>query len=248
MLFAPALYRNGPVTSEFRSGQVEDTHERDLPVAEDQTAGHTTLDANKLLSGFVETSGSAAARNLTTPSADQICAALRGGFGQDVPPVNSPFDSAHNSAPEKEFPSNLGVIHPGASFRFVLRNENTTAGAVTILAGTGVTLSVGAAVAIAAWVEYLVKVKNSTPTVTGSVSTTNASAVLSNVSAELLNKVTPGMLATGTGLGAAPNRVAAVNRDARTITLSVVSTATADNIAVTFTPEVAITRLRGGTN
>lgn len=246
MLFAPALYRNGPVTSEFRSGQVEDTHERDLPITEDQTAGNTTLSADKLISGFVVTSGAAVARTLTLPSADQIVAALRGSFGVDSPPSNSPFDSAHNAAPEKEFPSNLGVIHPGASFRFAIRNDHTGTGALTIAAGTGVTVTGGSPVAITTWREWLLKVKNSTPTVVGSVSTTNASKVLSNVSAELLNKVTVGMLATGTGIGAAPNRVMAVNRDARTITLDVNSTATADNIAVTFTPEVVFTSLRGG--
>lgn len=246
MLMAPPLFRHGPVTSEFRTGQVEDTHERDLPIAEDQTAGGTTLSVDDVLSGFVAASGNAGAVATTLPTADQICSALRASFGQDSPPNNSPYDVAHNVAPEKEFPQNLGIIPPGASFRFVLRNSNG-AGNNTLTAAAGITLSGTMTLATVTWREFLVRIKNSTPTTLGNVSTTNTTKVLSNVPVETLNKVTPGMLATGTGLGAAPNRIMGINRDAKTITLDVASTATADNIAVTFTPEVSFTNLRSGT-
>lgn len=245
MLMAPPLFRNGPVTAEFRSGQVEDTHERDLPIAEDQTAGGTTLSVATFLSGFVAAAGNAGAVATTLPTADQICAALRGSFGIDTPPVNSPYDSAHNSAPDKEFPSNAGIINPGASFRFVLRNAN--AGNNTLTGAAGVSIVGTAIAATNTWKEYLVRIKNASPTQVASVSTTNTTKVLSNVSPDIINKLTVGMLATGTGLGAAPNRIMAINRDNKTVTLDVASTATADNIAVTFTPEITVTYLRTGT-
>jgi hypothetical protein len=244
MLFAPPLFRHGPVTAEFRQGQVEDTHERDLPIAEDQTAGGTTLSVDDVLSGFVKVSGNGGAVATTLPTADQICAALRASFGLDVPPANAPYGP--NVAPDKEFPSNLGIIPPGSSFRFVLQNTNV--GTSTLTTSAGNTLVGTATVLAASWREWLVRIKNSTPATLGQASTTNTSKVLSNVSIDTLNKVTPGMLATGTGLGAAPNRVMAVNRDAKTITLDVAATATADNIAVTFTPEISWTALRGGSN
>lgn len=244
MLLAPPLWRNGPVTTEFKTGQLEDTHERDLPVAEDQTAGGTTLSTDDVLSGFVAASGNAGAVATTLPTAEQLLSALRANFGVDSPPNNSPFGGP-NAAPEKEFPSNLGIISPGASFRFVLRNAN--GGNNTLTGSTGVTIVGTAILATNTWKEYLVRIKNSTPATIGNVTTTNTSKVLSNVPSEVLNRVTPGMLATGTGLGAAPNRIMAVNRDARTITLDVASTATADNIAVTFTPEITFTYLRTGT-
>lgn len=246
MLMSRGLFRNGPVTSEFLPGQVEDTHEQDLPVAEDQTAGGTTLSVSDVLSGFVAAAGNAGAIATTLPTADQLCAALRGSFGLDTPPVNSPFDTAHNTAPEKEFPSNLGIIPPGASFRFVLRNAN--GGVNTLTGAAGNTLVGTATVAAASWREWLVRIKCSTPTQVAAVSTTNASKVLSNVSSDVINKLTVGMLATGAGIGAAPNRIMAINRDAKTVTLDVNSTATADNVAVTFTPEVTYTSLRGGSN
>lgn len=243
MHIAPPLFRNGPVTTEFKQGQIEDTHERDLPVTEDQTAGGTTLSNDDVLSGFVAASGNAGAVATTLPTADQLMSALRANFGVDSPPSNSPYGP--NVAPEKEYPSNLGLIPPGTSFRFVLRNGN--GGVNTLTAASGVTLSGTATVAAGVWREWLVKIKNSTPSTIGNVTTTNASKVLSNVPTETLNRVTAGMLATGTGIGAAPNRIMAVNRDAKTITLDVNSTATADNIPVTFTPEIQFTNLRSGT-
>lgn len=246
MLLSPPLFRHGILTDTFKQGQVEDTHEQDpQDNLEDQTAGGTTLSVKKVVSGFVKASGNAGAVATTLPTADQLVSALRAGFGLEVPPVNSPYDTAHNVAPDKEFPANMGIIPPGATFRFVLSNAN--AGNNTLTAAAGITITGNAVSAANTWKEYMVRIKNSTPTIVLSATTLNASKVLSNIDPGLINRLTTGMLATGVGLGAAPNRIMAINRDLKTVTLDVVATASADNIAVTFTPEVTFTYLRTGT-
>ena len=50
----------------------------------------------------------------------------------------------------------------------------------------------------------------------------------------------------GAGIAAA-TKVAAVNRDTGTITLDTATTATANNVGVTFTPTVTVRGLRSGT-
>lgn len=73
--------------------------------------------------------------------------------------------------------------------------------------------------------------------------TTNASLVLSNISATDLDNIGVGMAVTGTGIGASA-KVTAVNRTNSTVLVDVVSTATADNIAITFTPQMDLLGLQ----
>jgi hypothetical protein len=123
----------------------------------------------------------------------------------------------------------------GDSFEF--RVTSTTANANTVAAGTGVTLAGTTAVAASTSRDFLMTLLSEPKrTVTVSGSTTNASAVLSNISQANLANIGVGMLVTGTGIAAAPCKVLAVNLTAGTVTLDGNSTATADNIGITFTP------------
>jgi ribosomal protein S11 len=241
-MLVKALANFGGIKLPINEGDILDTHDQD-EIAEDQTAGGTTLTGAKVAARNVRASGNAGAVATTLPTADQLCAAIRGAFGFDVPPTNSPYGS--QVAPEKEFPSNMGIIPPRSSFRFTLINANAGTNTLTAPASAGVTISGTATVVTNVWREWIVRILASAPLVIIPVTTTNTTLVLTNVPTELISRVQTGMSVFGTGIGAAA-RVTAVNRDLKTITVSVASTATADNVAVTFTPTVTYTNLRAG--
>lgn len=136
---------------------------------------------------------------------------------------------------------NLSV---GDSFTFLLRN--TVAQANTITAGTGWTLGSNTAIAASLVREFLVKIVSSKATAIVSATTTNASKVFSNVSQADLALLQPGMAVSGTGVGAAAV-ITVVNPNAGTFTVSVDSTATADNIAVTAVPTATLEGVRSST-
>lgn len=121
---------------------------------------------------------------------------------------------------------------------------STTANANTIVAGTGITLAGTTAAAASSTRDYLFTLTSEpkrTSTIVGS--TTNASGVLSNFTDAQLSTIGVGMAVTGTGIGASA-LVTAVNLTNRTVTVSVVSTATADNIGITFTPQMEVRGIR----
>ena len=135
-------------------------------------------------------------------------------------------------------------LSTGDTFTFILRN--TVAQANTITAGTGWTLGSNTAVAASLVREFLCRITAHFPAKIFTCTTTNASAVLSNVSAADIADLQPGMVITGTGIGAA-SVILSVNPNAGTVTSTVVSTATADNIAVTANPTATIEGLRSST-
>lgn len=227
----------------LNEGDIVNTAEQN-ETAVDQTAGGTTLTGVAVAGRFVRASGNIGAVNTTLPTAEQILAALRGSMGRDVPPANSPYGP--NVAPEKEFPSDMGIISPRSTFNFTLINGNAGINTLVAQANSGVSISGTATVAANVWRQWLVRILASAPTAIVPVTTTNASPTLSNVDKSLLNKLQVGMSAYGVGIGASA-KIAAINRDLGTVTLDVNSTATADNIAVTFTPTVTFTNRVAGT-
>lgn len=241
-MLVKALIQVGAMKLALNEGNIQDTADMD-EVAEDQTAGGTTLTGAEVAQRIVRATGNAGAVATTLPTAAQIVDALRGELGLDAPPVNSPYNV--NVAPEKEFPANLGVIPPRSSFRFALINGNVGINTLTAQASSGVTISGTATIAASVWREWIVRVLASAPAVIAGLTTTNTTLVLSNVPLDSINRIVVGMSVFGTGIGAAA-RVTAINRDARTITVSVASTATADNVAVTFLPTVTFTNFRAG--
>lgn len=123
----------------------------------------------------------------------------------------------------------------GDTFDFMLGEAEAFAN--TIVAGTGITLAGTTAVAASSVREYLFTLTSEPKRkVTIPGSTTNASAVLSNFTETQLSTIGVGMGVTGTGIGASA-KVIAINLTAKTVTLDVNSTATADNIGITFTPQ-----------
>jgi hypothetical protein len=122
----------------------------------------------------------------------------------------------------------------GDSFTFQIRDSAGFAN--TIVAGAGITLAGTTAVAASNTREYLMTLLSDNrarasvlvalPTLTRCLPT-SPMLICSNIGI--------GMLVTGTGVGASAV-VTAINLTLGTVTVTVNSTATADNIALTFTP------------
>jgi hypothetical protein len=181
----------------------------------DSTNGNITLPVAGFLAGWIDRSGPGAGYADTTPTADQLLAAL----------------------PE---------LMRGDSFDLLV--TSSVAFANTIAAGTGITLAGTTSVAASSTREYLLTLLSEPKRTRVCVaSTTNANAVLTNMSQDDMKNLGVGMLATGTGIGASA-AVLAINLTAGTVTLSVNSTATADNIAVTFTPNFEMRGIRTAGN
>lgn len=133
------------------------------------------------------------------------------------------------------------TLSKGDNFNLVVRNTSNQTG--TIAAGTGMTLTGTATIATNKAREFMVTINNQKRTVTLSGTTTNASATLSGFTAAQLANVEPGMAVSGTGIGVSA-KVIGVSPDAGTITVDVVSTATASNVGITFTPTADVQSLR----
>jgi hypothetical protein len=193
------------------------------PALDNLTANANAVDAAtlmtvaQLLGGLYFRSGLTAGRTDTFPTVDGIIAAL------DNPQVDDSF---------------------GLTIRV---NE---AFLLTITLGAGMVAGLGTITGVAASStrHFRFTLKSTKRTTIKIATTTNASKDLTKIPVADLKDVMPGMLATGAGLGAAPNIVLGVleyidatdlNRYGK-VSLDVASTATADNIAVTFTPRMIV--------
>lgn len=246
-MLAKTLMNIGSIEAPQMQGDILDTCDQP-PFVVDETAGGVTLTAAQFVaSRITELSGNAGAVATTLPTAQQLVAALAGQLNKMSPPANSPYDTAHDSAPNMQWPANLGILPPDTTFRHIFRNLNGAGNnTITAQASSGVTVSGTATLATVTWREYIVTIKNSAPAVTVGATTTNANKVLSNIDKEIIKQIQTGMSVFGVGIGAAA-KVVIVNYDAGTVTVDVNSTATADNIGVTFTPTVVFTNVRSGT-
>jgi hypothetical protein len=181
----------------------------------DATNGNVTWPVAYVLAGWIDRSGPGAGYGDTTPSADQILAAV----------------------PD---------LVRGDSFPLLV--TSSVAFANTLVAGAGITFAGTTGVAASSTREYLLTLlSDNKRTRVAVASTTNADPKLTNMSIADIQNIGIGMLVTGTGIGASAV-VSAINLSAGTVTLSVNSTATADNVAVTFTPNIEMRGLRTAGN
>lgn len=178
------------------------------------TVGAGTILGAMFATGILSRTGPTGAYTDTTDTAANIIAALFGGIG------------------------NTGV-QPGTTFR--LTYINTVAFAMTLAAGTGVTLGSNVNCAASSVKDYLVTVTNGTPTSVQVANTTNASAVVTGMSQAATAAVSPGMLVTGAGIPASTTVLSV--QSGVGITLSANATATASNVALTFSPTLTINSL-----
>lgn len=208
-------------------------------------AGNVTYTGAQIAFADIIRAGPAGAFADIFPTADDMVKSLIGGLNKISPPDNMLYGQFAAQAVALAWPANLAPLMPGISFERII--ANTGGGTNTPTIGAGGTLVGTTTTLTAYWRKFLIRILNSSPAFTLSATTTNTSKVLSNVDTSLINNITQGMLATGTGLGAAPNAVTAINRDTGTITLDVAATATANNIGVLFTPRYQVRGWTSGT-
>lgn len=239
-MLAQPLYDVGGIKQKLNPGDIINTMEKTIAIVD--AAAHT-YPGGEITQGEIIRSGAAAVTDVL-PTADQLVKALSGSLYTG--PTSASFNSAINTTFVGEFPAGLQPIPIGSSFRRTIINNNTDTLTLDVPANAGITISGTATIATVNWREYIIRILNSTPATLLQATTTNASKVLSNINLNLIKSLTPGMSVYGTGIGASA-KITAVNPNAGTVTVDVNSTATADNIAVTFTPTVVVQTLRGGT-
>lgn len=238
-MLATPLYDVGGIKQKLNPGDLINTMEQTFAVVD--AAAHT-YPGHELARGEIIRSGGAALADVL-PTADGLIKALIGSLYTS--PATAGFAS-YSTALVSEFNPSLQPIQAGSSFRRTWINNNTDVLTLTAPASSGITIAGTATIPTVNWREFIIRILNSTPTLLLIGTTANASKVLSNFNKDLINNITPGMSVYGVGIGASA-KVTAVNRDAGTISVDVNSTADADNIAITFTPTVVVTTLRGGT-
>lgn len=183
------------------------------------TNGNATLTAMNLLTGVLNRTVVGAPFTDTWPTADSLIAAIE---------------------------------NPQIGDSWLTWYRNAVAFAMTFAAGTGIVSGIGtlncAASSSKLYLHTILSTKRSTILV---ATTLNASGVLSNLTNAQIATIEPGMGATGVGIGASAVVLGVTPSDSpigATVTLSVVSTASADNIPVSFFPRVQVDALGVMTN
>ncbi len=178
------------------------------------TAGAGTILGSQLTAGILSRSGPGGAFNDTTDTAANIIAAMLGGLG------------------------NTGIQN-GTTMR--LSYINTVAFAMTLVAGTGVTLGSNVNCAASSVKDYLITVTNGTPTSVQVCNTTNASAVVTGMTQAQTSQLSVGQLVSGTGISGGTTVLSI--QSGTGVTLSANATATNVTVALTFNPTVTINSL-----
>jgi len=132
--------------------------------------------------------------------------------------------------------SNGAAVQQGTTWRF--RHINTVAFAMTLAAGTGVTLGTNVNIAASSIKEYLLTVTNGTPQQVFAASQVNGTAVITGLSQFQTALLSPGMLVTGTNIPASTTILSV--QSGVGVTLSGNATATLNLNALTFNPTVSI--------
>lgn len=185
---------------------------------------------------------------LTTVGAGTLTAAIvTSGYCVRTGPTGAytdTTDTATNIVNSLIAQNNGETIPQGTTFKF--RHINTVAYAMTLAAGTNVTLGTVPATTIAAsgFKDYLVTVTCGAPEVVIVGSTTSGNKILTGMTAAQTKNIKVGMAVTGTGIGA--SAVVTSVQPGVGCNVSVNSTATADNIAITFSPTVRIDAISMG--
>ena len=192
------------------------------------TASAGTLAAGLLLSGILNRTGPTGAYTDTTDTAQNIINALVAGYNYQTTGVTGI--------------SGMVAAQPGTSVR--LRYINTVAFAMTLAAGSGVTLAGNTGVNASSVKDYLIQVTNGTPTSVAAATTTNASNVITGMTQAQTAAVSVGQAVSGTGIPG--GAVVASIQPGVGVTLSANATATGSLVALTFSPIVTITGLGQG--
>jgi hypothetical protein len=187
-----------------------------------------TLTARLLLSGILNRAmTSTGAYSDTTASASEIIAAMLGNYF-----VGSAIGNGG--------PGSAGGVDTGTTFRLEYIN-NGTGNTATILAGTGVTLTGTMTIANNTVRTLLGTVLNGTPQQVFAANTTNSSAVVTGLTQDQTNRLSIGMLVSGTGIQAGSTIIGITPGSG--FTLSLTATATNSAVSLTMSPRVELRNL-----
>ena len=183
------------------------------------TAGAGTLTAALLINSLLNRTGPTAGFTDTTDTAANIIAALA---GQNFVGTGSP--------------GGAGGVQPGTTWR--LRYVNGVAYAMTLAAGTGVTIATGNVTA--SYIkDYLLTVTNGTPQQIFVANVDGSTAVITGMTQSQTNLLSVGMLVTGTGIAASSNIISI--QPGVGVTLNNNTTVANTSAIVTFNPTVTMT-------
>ena len=193
------------------------------------TVGAGTILAALMTAGIVNRSGPTGAYTDTTDSAQNI--------------INQLLSSAYVGTGVTVGGQSAGAgVQAGTTFR--LRYINSVAFAMTLAAGSGVTLGSNVNVNASSVKEYLVTITNGTPSQVYAGTTTNGSAVITGLLQSQTNQLSVGMAVTGTGIAA--SSVIVSIQPGVGVTLNNNATATGSLVSLTFSPTVRIDSLGQG--
>jgi hypothetical protein len=192
------------------------------------TVGAGTLTGALLTSGIINRTGPVGGFTDTTDSAANIIAALIAQYSYQQSPTNGI--------------SSGNAIQPGLTFR--LRYINTVAFAMTLAAGTGVTITANGNVNASSVKDYLLTVLNGTPQQVFAANQTSGSAVITGLTQFQTSLLSVGQLVTGTNIPGGASVISV--QQGVGVTLSANATATLSLNALTFAPSVSIVGLGQG--
>lgn len=219
-LASPIIFDNG-MQRQMLPGDLINSNEI---VQSDATAATITWSTKQVLGSILSRSGPGAGYADVTPTASDWINAM----------LQQTYLGAGATTP-------LGVP-PGFTYRF--RVLSTVGFANTIVAGTNVTLAGVTAIAASSYRDYLMTVLNGTPAQVFACTTTNASAVVTGMTAAQTSLISPGMAVSGTGVPASTTILSV--QPGVGFTMSANATATGSLVAVTFAPRIELRGIGGG--
>lgn len=187
------------------------------------TVGAGTILAAVLASGAVTRTGPTAGYTDTTDTATNIINAL-------MPNVFIGSGAVPGGA------GSSGGIQPGTNFPFIF--INTVAFAMTLAAGTGVTLGSNVNCAASSVKDYIVTITNGTPQQVFAATVDGSTAVITGMTQAQTNQLSVGMAVTGTGIAASSNIISI--QPGVGVTLNNNTTSAGTNVALTFSPTITI--------
>lgn len=182
------------------------------------TAGAGTITAAMLTGGILTRSGPGAGFTDTTDTAANIVAALAGQANLNVGGY---------------------AVPNGTTDRLIY--INTVAFAMTLAAGSGVTLGANVNIAASSVKDYLITVTNGTPPQIFAATVDGSTKVITGLSQTQTNLLSVGMAVTGTGIAA--SSVIASIQPGVGVTLNNNTTVAGSLVALTFNPTITITSL-----
>jgi len=241
MLLRAASYSDGDVLRPFSVGDVMDTQEGFTSLT---TAGSGTVLAAAIAGGALKRTGPGAGFTDTFDTANNIINALSGNAASISAAGSNPFNPSFQTVAFGQLYVAPGQPQPGASFRWLYLNGVAFAMTAAVAASSGVILGANVNVAASLVRQYLFQILNGSPAILANANLTNTSAVVTGMTTQQTNQITPGMSVYGTNVQA----LSVVNSVQSGVGITMSLTASGTSLsALTLTPTITVTGLFSAT-